>query len=284
MTGIVNSENLSFDDIKHINEDGVEFWYARELSKLLNYTEYNKFEKVIERAIIACDESGNIVNDHFARVSEMVQIGSGAEREFPSYMLSRYACYLIVQNADSRKKVVAQGQTYFAMQTRKQELLEDEISALTEDERRLALRENVKSSNKTLFDTAKKSGVENFGKFNNAGYEGLYNGENKEDIKRRKGLTKKSQDILDYMGPTELAANWFRITQTDEKLKNEKVDSEGKACATHRKVGKAVRQTMIEISGTAPEELPTPDKGIKQLEREKKRRLKLQQKDLKKLK
>ena len=273
MTEIVNAENLSFDDIKHFNEDEVEFWYARELQIVLNYKEWRNFYKVIEKAKIACELSGNILNDHFVDVNKIVEAGVSS-KDVGDIMLSRYACYLIVQNADVRKKVVAQGQTYFAVQTRKQELLEDEISALTEDERRLALRENVKSSNKTLFDTAKKSGVENFGKFNNAGYEGLYNGESKEDIKRRKGLTKKSQDILDYMGPTELAANWFRITQTDEKLKNEKVDSEGKACATHRKVGKAVRQTMIEISGTAPEELPTPNKGIKQLEREKKKRLK----------
>lgn len=283
MTEIVNVKNLSFDDIKHINENGVEFWYARELQNVIGYSQWRRFEAVIEKAKYACELSGNSVNDHFANVGKIVEAGI-TTKDIGDIILSRYACYLIVQNADSRKKTVAQGQTYFAVQTRKQELLENEISSLTEDERRLALRENVKTSNKTLFDTAKKSGVENFGKFNNAGYEGLYNGESKEDIKRRKGLTKKSQDILDYMGPTELAANWFRITQTDEKLKNEKVDSEGKACATHRKVGKAVRQTMIEISGTAPEELPTPNKGIKQLEREKKKRLKLQQKDLKKIK
>ena len=261
-----------FDDIKHLSKNGAEFWYARELSKLLQYTEYNKFEKVIEKAKIACEESGNIIDDHFAHVSEMVKIGSSASREFPSYMLSRYACYLIVQNADARKKVVAQGQSYFAIQTRKQEILEDNIEKLSEDEKRLALRENVKNSNKTLFTTAQDHGVSNFGKFNNAGYQGLYGGENMADIKHRKNLN-KNQDILDYMGPTELAANWFRITQTDEKLKNDNIQGEGHSCAVHRKVGHQVRK--------APEELPTPTKSITQLQQEKKKRLKLQSKQLK---
>lgn len=269
-----------FDDIKHLSKNGAEFWYARELSKLLQYTEYNKFEKVIEKAKIACEESGNIIDDHFAHVSEMVKIGSSASREFPSYMLSRYACYLIVQNADARKKVVAQGQSYFAIQTRKQEILEDNIEKLSEDEKRLALRENVKNSNKTLFTTAQDHGVSNFGKFNNAGYQGLYGGENMADIKHRKNLS-KNQDILDYMGPTELAANWFRITQTDEKLKNDNIQGEGHSCAIHRKVGNQVRKTMIELGGKAPEELPTPTKSIKQLQQERKKRLKLQSKQLK---
>ena len=282
MTELTKVNNLSFDDIKHVNKDGVEFWYARELSKLLDYTEFNKFEKVIERAIVSCEKSGNKIDDHFAHVSEMVQIGSGAVREFPSYMLSRYACYLIVQNADARKKVVAQGQTYFAIQTRRQELLDDEIAHLSDDERRLALRENVRDSNKTLFATAQEHGVSNFGKFNNAGYQGLYDGETMADIKARKGL-KKSHDILDYMGPTELAANWFRITQTDEKLENDNIQGEGNACITHKKVGASVRKTMMEISGTAPENLPTPNKGIKQLETEKRKRLRMQKKDFKKI-
>lgn len=165
----------------------------------------------------------------------------------------------------------------------KQEILDEEIAKLSEDEKRLALRDNVKSSNKTLFATAQDCGVSNFSRFNNAGYQGLYNGETMADIKSRKGL-KKSQDILDYMGTTELAANWFRITQTDEKLKNDEIQGEGHACATHRKVGVQVRNTMIELGGKAPEELPTPDKGIKQLERERKKRLKLKESDLKKIK
>ena len=280
---ISDFNDKSFDDIKHYTDEGIEFWYARELSKLLKYREYNKFENVIEKAKIACEQSGNTVDDHFAHVSEMVKIGSNTERAFPSYMLSRYACYLIVQNADSRKKVVAQGQTYFAIQTRKQEILDEEVARLTEEEKRMALRDNVRTSNKTLFATAQERGVSNFGKFNNAGYQGLYAGETMSAIKERKGIA-KNQDILDYMGPTELAANWFRITQTDEKLKNENIIGEDKACITHKQVGRSVRQTMIDISGTAPEELPTPEKSIKQLEREKKNRLKLNSKDIKKIK
>lgn len=275
---------VTFDQIKHTTEDGIEYWLARELQEVLEYKQWRRFEAVIDKAKAACELSGNDIKNHFANVGKMVELGSGSEREIVDIMLSRYACYLIVQNADARKKVVAQGQSYFAVQTRKQELLDEQVAQLSEEERRLALRENVRTSNKILFDTAQKSGVSNFGKFNNAGYEGLYNGETRDDIKKRKGLTKKSQDILDYMGPTELAANWFRITQTDEKLKNESVNNENQACITHKNVGAAVRKTMIEISGTAPEELPTPDKGIKQLEREKNRRLKLTQKELKKAK
>lgn len=256
-----------FDSIKHYTEDGIEFWYARELQDILQYSQWRRFESVIEKAKISCEQSGNIVNDHFANVGKIVSAGV-TTKDIGDIMLSRYACYLIVQNADARKKVVAEGQSYFAVQTRKQELLDDEIARLSEDEKRLALRKNVTDSNKTLFATAKDHGVNNFGKFNNAGYQGLYNGENMADIKQRKGL-KKSHDILDYMGPTELAANWFRITQTDEKLKNDNIQGEGHACATHRKVGRQVRKAMIELGGKAPEELPTPEKGIKQLEKEK---------------
>lgn len=278
-----NFDTQSFDDIKHYTEDGIEFWYARELQKVLKYTEWRNFLKVIEKAKIACKNSENIMENHFVNVNKMVQLGSNSDREIEDLKLSRYACYLIVQNADSRKKVVAQGQTYFAIQTRRQEMLDEEVARLTEEEKRLALRDNVRTSNKTLFATAQERGVSNFGKFNNAGYQGLYAGETMSAIKERKGIA-KNQDILDYMGPTELAANWFRITQTDEKLKNENILGEDRACITHKQVGRSVRQTMIDISGTAPEELPTPEKSIKQLEREKKKRLKLQNKNLKKVK
>lgn len=278
----IKNNKISFDDIKHLTVDGVEYWLARELQEVLQYKQWRRFEEVIEKAKIACDMSGNTIDDHFADVGKIVKAGISS-KDIGDIMLSRYACYLIVQNADARKKVVAQGQTYFAIQTRKQELLDDEIGRLSEEERRMALRENVKNSNKTLFDTAQKSGVSNFGKFNNAGYQGLYDGETMKDIKSRKKISDK-QDILDYMGSTELAANWFRITQTDEKLKNDDIQGEGYACATHRKVGRSVRQTMIEISGTAPEELPTPDKGIKQLKSEKKQRLRLENKKNKSIK
>lgn len=230
MTDIINInfDVKTFDDIKHYTEDGIEYWYARELQEVLGYSQWRRFEAVIEKAKISCEQSGNIVIDHFANVGKIVSAGIST-KDIGDIMLSRYACYLIVQNADSRKKAVAQGQTYFAIQTRKQEILDEEIAQLSEDEKRLALRENVKSSNKTLFATAQDCGVSNFGKFNNAGYQGLYDGENMNDIKTRKGL-KKSHDILDYMGPTELAANWFRITQTDEKLKNDDIQGEGYAC------------------------------------------------------
>lgn len=269
-----------FDDIKHLSKNGVEFWLARDLQNILQYNEWRNFVKVINKAKIACEKSGNVIENHFVDANKMVLIGSGTEREIEDIKLSRYACYLIVQNADARKKAVAQGQSYFAIQTRKQEILEDNIEKLSEDEKRLALRENVKNSNKTLFTTAQDHGVSNFGKFNNAGYQGLYGGENMADIKTRKNLS-KNQDILDYMGPTELAANWFRITQTDEKLKNDNIQGEGHSCAVHRKVGHQVRKTMIELGGKAPEELPTPTKSIKQLQQEKKKRLKLQSKQLK---
>lgn len=266
------SETVIFENIKHITNDGVEFWYARELQEVLEYSQWRRFIEVIERAKIACTNSENAVSDHFANIGKMVKLGSGAEREVDDIMLSRYACYLIVQNADARKKVVAQGQTYFAIQTRRQEISDEEFELMTEDEKRLAMRNNVRESNKVLAQTAKDSGVANFGKFNNAGYRGLYNGETAAKIKTRKGI-RKNDDILDFMGSTELAANWFRITQTDEKLKKEKISNENKACDTHFEVGKKVRETMIELSGTKPEELSTPEKSIKQLESQKRKLL-----------
>lgn len=262
------NENI-FESIKHTDKYGDEFWFARELQEVLEYKQWRRFNEVIEKAKISCEVSEIPVSDHFAEVGKLVDIGSNTTREIQDYMLTRYACYLIVQNGDPRKKSVALGQTYFAVKTRQQEL--SDFSTLTEDERRLELRQSVKGFNKKLFEAAQGSGVTNYGKFYNYGYKGLYNGETAQDIKKRKGL-KSNDDVLDYMGATELAANYFRITQTEEKLrKDETINTEDKANITHYNIGKKVRETMLEISGTAPEDLPTPDKSIKQLEKEHKK-------------
>ena len=266
-----NIENYSesvFESIKHINEYGDEYWLARELQAVLGYKEWRNFYKVIEKAFIACQGSEIEPSDHFVDVTKMVEAGVSS-KPITDIMLTRYACYLIVQNGDPRKKTVALGQTYFAVKTRQQET--NEFANLSEDERRLELRHSVKGFNKKLFDAANKAGVVNYGKFYNYGYKGLYNGETAQDIKSRKGL-KPKDDILDYMGATELAANYFRITQTEEKLRNDdSINTEDKANRTHYEVGAKVRKTMLEISGKAPEDLPTPEKSIKQLEREHKR-------------
>ena len=257
-------QEKTFEDIKHTNEFDIEYWEARELMLALGYSKWGNFKKVIEKAKIACKISGNKVEDCFADVGKPIISGKGKTELIEDYQLSRYACYLIVQNADPRKKTVALGQTYFAYQTRKMELTEQEYEKLSEDEKRLYTRLNIKSKNKYLFDTAKNAGVKNFGKFNDYGYRGLYGGE----TAKMKGIDDKKEEILDYMGSTELAANLFRITQTDEVLKNKQVDNENTACITHHDVGQAVRQTIKRIGGTMPERLPTPDKSIKQLEKE----------------
>lgn len=268
---VIKTERI-FEEIKHIDESGVEFWYARELMEILEYTQWRNFLKVIDKAIEACENSNINTFEHFADVSKMIQIANNAERIVDDFKLTRYACYLIAQNGDSRKKTIALAQTYFAVQTRKQEITRQEYEQLSEDEKRLYTRQNVKDKNKFLFDTAKLAGVKNYGKFNNYGYRGLYNGETAKDIAKRKGITEK-EDILDYMSSTELATNLFRITQTDEVLKNKNINNEDDACKTHHNVGQAVRQTIKKIGGTMPEDMPTPHKSAKEIEKEKLKRL-----------
>lgn len=263
-------ENQTFEDIRHIDENGVEFWYARELMPILEYSNWQNFEKIVKKAKISCENSDISVLDHFTNVNKMVLIGSGAYREQTDYKLSRYACYLIAQNGDSRKKVIALAQTYFAVQTRKQEITEKEYSLLTEDEKRFYQRNLTRKGNYSLNIAAKNAGVKNFDKFHNAGYKGLYNGETADDIAKRKKLRYR-EDILDNMGSEELIANLFRISQTEQKLKRDDVNSESKANKTHYEVGSKIRNTIKELGGTMPEDLPTPDKSLKELEKENKK-------------
>ena len=269
---IINKTERNFESIKHIDENGVEFWYARELMEMLEYSKWGNFIKVIDKAKKSCENSNNTIFEHFADVGKTIKMPKNAEKTIEDMKLTRYACYLIAQNGDSRKKAIALAQTYFAVQTRKQEITRQEYENLSEDEKKLYTRQNVKDKNKYLFDTAKLAGVKNYGKFNNYGYRGLYNGETAKDIANRKGISEK-EDILDYMSSTELAANLFRITQTDEVLKNKNINNEDDACITHHKVGQAVRQTIKRIGGTMPEDLPTPRKSTKQIEKEKNKKL-----------
>ena len=274
MNEIQNYSENTFESIKHINDYGQEFWYARELQVALEYTEWRKFKGAIDRAMEACKTSNNAVSDHFVGAAKMVSLGSGSEREIQDYELSRYACYLIVMNGDPRKEVIALGQTYFAVKTRQQELVEN-YEELTEDQKRIAIRQEMKRHNKQLADAAHNAGVEtplDYAIFQNYGYKGLYGGLTAGDIKQRKGL-KKSADILDHMGSTELAANLFRATQTEEKLRRENIQGKQNANQTHYEVGQKVRKTIQELGGTMPEDLPTPDKSIKQIEREELKRL-----------
>jgi len=268
MNEIKEYNEIIFEDIKHIDEHGNEYWEARELQVVLEYAQWRRFNEVINRALIACDNSGMDIKNHFAEVGKMVEIGSGAKRKQTDYKLSRYACYLIVQNSDPRKEVVALGQTYFAVQTRKQELTEKEYSMLTEDEKRFYQRSLTKKGNYSLNQVAKKCGVKNFDKFHNAGYKGLYNGETANDIAKRKNLRYR-EDILDNMGSEELAANLFRITQTESKLKRDNISSEKDANKTHYNIGKNIREVIEKNGGTMPEKLPTPKKSLKELEKEK---------------
>ncbi len=239
----INEDNNFFENIKHVDENGVEYWYARELMPILQYSNWQNFEKIIDKAKKSCQNSDISVFEHFTDVSKTIKMPKGAEKTILDYKLTRYACYLIAQNGDSRKKVIALAQTYFAVQTRKQEISEKEYSMLTEDEKRFYQRDLTRKGNYSLNQTAKNAGVKNFDKFHNSGYKGLYNGETADDIAKRKGLRYR-EDILDNMGSEELAANLFRITQTESRLKRDKVDTEKKACDTHNKIGKIVRNAI----------------------------------------
>jgi len=265
-----------FESIKHFDENGVEYWTSRSLWKVLEYNEYRNFLPVIEKAKIACENSGQRVENHFVDIHEMIVIGKGGERRVDSVKLSRYACYLIVQNADPSKTIVAQGQTYFAIQTRIAEVQQmKEYQALSdEEEKRLFLRAELQKHNSELASAAKDAGVidsRDYAIFQNYGYQGLYGGMTAKDIHARKGL-KQSQKILDHMGSTELAANLFRATQTEEKLRRENIKGKQKANMTHYEVGAKVRQTIKELGGTMPEDLPTVE-NIKAVEKKKQKLL-----------
>jgi len=267
---IAKSPVKQFESLRNLSDEGAEFWSARELQTVLDYSEWRKFEQVIKKAITACKTSGYETEDHFVQLDKMVKIGSGAARKIKDYQLSRYACYLIVQNADANKQVIAQGQTYFAIQTRRQELEDDaRFKQLSEDEKRIALREELAKHNKHLAAAAKDAGVESgldYAIFQNHGYKGLYGGLDNKAIHQHKGL-KKSQKILDHMGSTELAANLFRATQTEEKLKRDNIKGKTQANQTHHDVGAKVRQTIKELGSTLPENLPTPKDNVKTLEK-----------------
>ena len=272
MKEVVVIRKEMFEDIKHIDEYGREFWYARELMPLLEYSKWQNFEIVVDKAITACKNSKINVQDHFTDVSKMIEIAKGGKRKILDYKLSRYACYLIAQNGDSRKSVIALAQTYFAIQTRKQEITEKEYSLMTEDEKRFYQRSLTKKGNYSLNQTAKKAGVKNFDKFHNAGYKGLYNGETADAIAKRKGIRYR-EDILDNMGSEELADNLFRIVQTEAKLKKDKVTGESNASDVHYKMGRDIRKFIEKQGGTMPEDLPTPEKSLRQLEKENKKNL-----------
>lgn len=271
---IERRHRATFDAIRHVDEAGNEFWKARELARALDYSEYRHFLPVVERASEACHSSRRKVPDHFEDILEMVDIGSGARRELADVRLSRYACYLIVQNGDPSKAVIALGQTYFAIQTRRQELADDErFAKLSEDDKRLAIRNELATHNKHLAAAAKDAGVVtslDYAIFQDHGYKGLYGGLAAKEIHARKGL-KKSQKILNHMGSTELAANLFRATQTEEKLKRERVRGKQRANQTHFEVGRKVRQTIHELGGAMPERLPVPERSIGQIASAKKK-------------
>ena len=268
---------VTFDGIRHLDEAGNEYWLARELAPLLEYVQWRNFMQVVDKARMACQQAGNPADDHFADVSKMVGIGSGAQRPVDDVRLSRYACYLIVQNGDPSKPVIAKGQTYFALQTRRQELADGaKFAQLAEGDKRLAIRNELAEHNKHLAAAAKDAGVDSpldYAIFQDHGYKGLYGGLGAKDIHARKGL-KKSQKILDHMGSTELAANLFRATQTEEKLRRDGVSNKTQANRTHHDVGRKVRQTIEELGGTMPEQLPVPDSSIQQLESARKKQLK----------
>ena len=264
-----------FDDYKHIDDNGYEFWYARELQTVLQYAKWENFHKVIKAAQISCRISQQDVAYHFPEVRKMVDIGSGAKRKQVDYKLTRYACYLIVMNGDPRKEVIALGQTYFAVKTREQELREL-YNVLSEDEKRLFIRSDVKQKNMLLVEAAHRAGIQTqyeYATFQDAGYRGLYGGMTAQDIAEHKGLS-DGEEILDYMGSEELAANLFRITQTEAKMRRENTDTPEKANAAHYEIGTIVREAIQKAGGTMPEELPTPEKSIKELQSEHKKQIK----------
>lgn len=275
MSKLESIEYKPFEEIKHISEDGLEFWYARELANVLDYSQWRNFAKVLERAVLACKNSGYETIDHFAEVSKTIEMPKSASKQITDFRLTRYACYLIVQNGDPRKEVIALGQTYFAIQTRRQEVA-DYFNQLDEDNKRLVIRGDIKQWNQMLAEAAHNAGVisnEEYATFQNAGYMGLYGGMKVEDIHHKKGL-KKADRILDFMGSTELIANLFRISQTEEKLKKDNIDSPDLANEIHFIVGKEVRGTIERVGGTLPEDLPVPSKSISQVEKEQLKKLK----------
>jgi len=262
----------TFDDIKHTDEYGNEYWEARELQQVLEYKEWRKFEGVINKAMTACETSEINASEHFVGADKLSKRANNTNVIIADYKLTRYACYLIAQNGDSRKKVIALAQTYFAIQTRKQEISEKEYNELTEDEKRFYQRNLTRKGNYSLNKTAKNAGVKNFDKFHNYGYKGLYNGETADDIAKRKGLRYR-EDILDNMGSDELIANLFRISQTEQKIRKDNIQTEKEANDTHYTIGKNIREVIAKNGGTMPENLPTPEKSLKQIEKENKTKL-----------
>jgi DNA-damage-inducible protein D len=272
---ILKNKDKKFEEIKHIAENGCEFWLARELQGVLQYAQWRRFEDTINRAKISCKVSQHEVGEHFAEVGKVLVVGNGAKQKLKDYKLSRYACYLIVMNGDPRKEVIANGQTYFAVKTRQQEFNEL-YNQLSEDDKRLFIRGDIKQKNMLLAEVAKNAGIittHEYAIFQDYGYKGLYGGETAKDIAGRKGIDAEKDSILDYMGSLELAANLFRITQTEDIIKRNNVDNPSDANDTHYRVGAKVRQTIKELGGIMPEELPKPEKSIPQIEKERQRQI-----------
>jgi DNA-damage-inducible protein D len=279
MSNLIAKEYQVFEQIKHTDEVGNEYWFARELSPILEYTEWRNFSKVIDRAMLACRNSGFVISDQFVEANKLIEHGKGGMRQIIDYKLSRYACYLIVQNGDPRKEIIATGQTYFAIQTRRQEVA-DYFNQLDEDNKRLVIRGDIKQWNQMLAEAAHNAGVitdEEFAQFQNAGYMGLYGGETVQDIHRRKRLSSKHK-ILDYMNSQELIANLFRISLAEEKIRIEQIQGADDAAKVHNQVGREVRQTIKRVGGVLPENQPTPEKSIEEVQKEQLNKLKLQKK------